>query len=98
MNHTACASPLAEKTASRPRQLSGLQRRGEYFRHGRHAVRRWRQAAHDRKVLQGLSDHLLQDIGLTRAAVERYTKRSFRTLLDNEQRGLPTTGSDKNPV
>lgn len=37
----------------------------------------WMDAAQQRHTLSGLSDHALRDIGLSRADVDRETRRSF---------------------
>jgi len=38
---------------------------------------RWHRLARERRQLQALSDHMLKDIGLTRADVEREASRPF---------------------
>jgi uncharacterized protein YjiS (DUF1127 family) len=37
----------------------------------------WQQRAHDRRQLQSLSDHMLRDIGLTRADVFAEASKPF---------------------
>lgn len=40
------------------------------------ALRRRRQRAAERRVLLALDEHILRDIGLTRAEIERRTRRA----------------------
>jgi uncharacterized protein YjiS (DUF1127 family) len=46
-------------------------------------VRRWRRARRDRRELASLSDHMLRDIGLSRADVEREALRPFWQPVDH---------------
>jgi uncharacterized protein YjiS (DUF1127 family) len=40
-------------------------------------LRQWRRRAHDRRQLVGLSDLMLQDIGITRADAEYLANKPF---------------------
>jgi uncharacterized protein YjiS (DUF1127 family) len=70
----ALTSPAQAFVTSRPSYpaLPGLRLRGDLWRRvgaAIEATRRRRQVARDRRVLQQLDDHLLRDIGLSRADV-----------------------------
>jgi len=41
------------------------------------ALRQWRRRAHERRQLAGLSDLMLQDIGITRADAEFLANKPF---------------------
>ncbi|MGM0826249.1 MAG: DUF1127 domain-containing protein [Pseudomonadota bacterium] len=43
----------------------------------REKVYRWRQLRRERYALRHLSDHMLQDIGISREAVQRESNRPF---------------------
>ncbi|MGH8543773.1 MAG: DUF1127 domain-containing protein [Gammaproteobacteria bacterium] len=40
-------------------------------------LRRWREVTRERRTLLALSDHMLKDIGITRAEAEREASRPF---------------------
>jgi uncharacterized protein YjiS (DUF1127 family) len=63
--------PARQRLSSR---LGGVQR---VVALGLARLLRWHQLAHERRALLALSDHMLKDIGITRAEAEREASRPF---------------------